>query len=197
MLLPGKKVKVHRSLGGVPLLLSYCLSAVILTGTAYAGAEIRQSENTRPMTGVELYMLYRDKSWTWADGAARFDDKSRQFTARTGAGDTTAWAQGRWNVTNDGHLCLNAEWHTVSGVHANRTCFSHKLDRGTIYQKKDPSGSWYVFKHAVPAETDEFKKLVAENLVSPDLATIKSNLEIQKKLAGNIAPRVASRRKTQ
>lgn len=197
MPLSDRKAKIHRPLRSARVLLSCCLSAVLLTGTAYAGAELGPSENARSMTGVELYMLYRDKSWTWADGAGRFDDQGRLFSARTGAGDTTAWAQGRWNVTNDGHLCLNAEWHTVSGVHTNRTCFIHKLDRGAIYQKKEPSGNWYVFKHAVPVETDEFKKLVAENLVSPDLATIKTNLEIQKKLAGNAAPSVASRRKTQ
>jgi Protein of unknown function (DUF995) len=192
-----KRAKTNRFFRRTSMLISCCLSVVTFAGASHAGGEIAPSADARPMTGVELYMLYRDKTWTWSDGAGRFDDQARRFTARTGAGDTTAWAQGRWTATDDGRLCLNAEWHTVSGVYANKTCFSHKRDHETIYQKKEPSGNWYIFKHAVPAENDEFKKLVADNLVSPDLATIKSDLENQKRLAGNTLPSVASRRKTQ
>lgn len=194
---PRKRTRANTTLRRASLLISCCLSAVTLAGVSYAGEEIVPSADARPMTGVELYLLYRNKTWTWSDGAGRFDDQDRRFTARTGTGDTTAWAQGRWTATDDGRLCLNAEWHTVSGVHANKTCFRHKRDHATIYQKKEPSGTWYVFKHAVPAQTDEFKKLVAENLVSPDLASIKSDLENQKRLAGNTLPSVANRRKTQ
>ncbi|TXR47354.1 DUF995 domain-containing protein [Phyllobacterium endophyticum] len=167
------------------VLASLCLPAFAFIHGAHAGESAVPSADAKPMTGVELYMLYRDRSWAWADGAGRFDDAGRRFTASTGAGDTTAWAQGRWVVTDDGRLCLNAEWHTVSGVHPNTICFSHKRAGETIYQKKEPSGSWYIFRHAVPAETDEFKKLVKENLVSADIGTIKSDLQSQKRLAGN------------
>lgn len=195
------KAKIQRKLGARgsfrgSVLVSLCLSAVAFTDIAHAGEGVAPSADSRSMTGVELYMLYRDKSWIWPDGAGRFDDAERRFTARTGAGDTIAWAQGRWIVTDDGRLCLNAEWHTVSGVHPNTSCFSHKRAGDTIYQKKEPSGSWYTFRHAVPAETDEFKKLVTENLVSADIGTIKSDLQNQKRLAGNTLTN-ASRRKTQ
>ena len=175
------------------LVVAACLSAT-LVGPSSAGEANIPSADARPMSAPELYLLFRDKTWVWSDGAGRFDDEGRHFTARSGTGNTTAWAQGRWTVTDDGRLCLNAEWHMVSGVHANKTCFRHKRNGGTIYQKKEPSGAWYIFKHSVPTENDEFKKLVAENLVSPDLATIKSDLEDQKRLAGNAIP---SRRKIQ
>ena len=178
------------------VIVSLWLSPVAFTDIAHAGESVTPSADAQPMTGVELYMLYRDKSWVWADGAGRFENAERRFTASTGAGDTTAWAQGRWIVTDDGRLCLSAEWHTVSGVHPNTSCFSHKRAGETIYQKKEPSGSWYVFRHAVPAESDEFKKLVTENLVSPDIGTIKSDLQNQKRLAANTLTN-ASRRKTQ
>ena len=178
------------------VIVSLCLSAVALTDIAHAGDGVVPPADAQPMTGVELYMLYRDKSWVWTDGAGRFDAANRQFTATTGAGDTTAWARGRWTVTDDGRLCLNAEWHTVSGVHPNTSCFSHKRAGETIYQKKEPSGSWYIFRHAAPVESDEFKKLVTENLVSPDIGTIKSDLQNQKRLAGNTLTN-ASKRKTQ
>ncbi|CAN7280979.1 DUF995 domain-containing protein [Phyllobacterium sp. LjRoot231] len=190
-----KEVSANRSFRW-SMLISCCLSAVTFADIAHADGIVAPSADARLMTAVELYLLYRDKSWIWSDGAGRFDDAERRFTARTGAGDTTAWAQGRWIVTDDGRLCLNAEWHTVSGVYPNTSCFSHKRAGETIYQKKEPSGSWYIFKHASPAESDEFKKLVAENLVSPDIATIKSDLQNQKRLAGNTLTN-ASRRKTQ
>ncbi|UXN61638.1 DUF995 domain-containing protein [Phyllobacterium zundukense] len=195
------KAQMQRKLGAKgyfrwSLIVSFCLSAVAFTNIARAGESVSPSADAQPMTGVELYMLYRDKSWAWTDGAGRFDDAERRFTASTGAGDKIAWAQGRWIVTDDGRLCLNAEWHTMSGVHANRSCFSHKRAGETIYQKKEPSGSWYIFRHAVPTETDEFKKLVAENLVSADIGTIKSDLQNQKRLAGNTLTN-ASKRKTQ
>ena len=178
------------------VLISCCLSAVTFAGISHASENVAPPADAQPMTGVELYMLYRDKSWAWTDGAGRFDAADRRFKATTGAGDTTAWAQGRWIVTDDGRLCLNAEWHTVSGVYPNTSCFSHKRAGETIYQKKEPSGSWYIFRHAVPVESDEFKKLVTENLVSPDIGTIKSDLQNQKRLAGNTLTN-ASKRKTQ
>ena len=175
------------------LVIAACLSAT-LTGPSLAGETNVPSADARAMNALELYLLYRDKTWVWPDGAGRFDDQGRRFTAQTGSGNATTWAQGRWAVTDDGKMCLIAEWHMNSGVHANKTCFSHKRNGGTIYQKKEPSGDWYIFKHTAPIESDEFKKLVAENLVSRDLATMKSDLEDQNRLAGNATP---GRRKTQ
>ncbi|WP_426130585.1 DUF995 domain-containing protein [Pararhizobium sp. PWRC1-1] len=198
-----QSLKVERKTAGAPrslcwpLLISCCLSAVTLADVSLASEGLVPSAAARPMTGVELYKLYRDKSWAWSDGAGRFDDEARRFTARTGAGNTATWAKGRWTVTDDGRLCLDAQWHMVSGVHANKTCFAHRFERGTIYQRKEPSGAWYIFKHAVPTETDEFVKLTAEHLVSPDLATITTHLDDQKRLAGNTLPKVACRRKSQ
>lgn len=175
---------------------SLCLAGSAFTHIAHAAEGVVPAAEAKPMTGVELYMLYRNKSWAWNDGAGRFDDAQRRFTAITGAGGTTAWAQGRWVVTDDGRLCISAEWHTASGVHPNTSCFSHKRAGQTIYQKREPSGAWYVFRHAEPVETDESKKLVGENLVSADIRVIKSKLENQKRLAGNTLTN-ASRRKVQ
>ncbi|MEK1888412.1 MAG: DUF995 domain-containing protein [Phyllobacterium sp.] len=176
------------TIGRSSIWIAALLSAAMLTGSARASEAITPSADARPMSAVELYLLYRDKTWTWPDGAGRFDDQERRFTARTGAGATTAWAQGRWVITNDGLLCLDADWHTLSGIYRNNSCFGHMRDHETIFQRKEPSGAWYVFKHAVPTKTDEFNKLVADNLVSSDLASIKSDLEDQKRLAGNKKP---------
>jgi hypothetical protein len=167
------------------LIISCCLS---MASIAHAEDVVTPSPQARPLTAVELYMLYRDKSWAWSEGAGRFDDLSRRFTARTGTGSTAASAQGRWTVTDDGRMCIDAQWHMASGVHANITCFDHRLERGTIYQRKEPSGAWYIFKHAVPAQKDEFAKLTTRNLVSLDLVAASAQIKDQKQLGSDRLP---------
>lgn len=130
----------------------------------------------RPMTSFELYMLYRDKSWQWPDGAGRLEADGRRFSAWAGSGNEATWAEGRWTVSDRGRLCLKAQWHTISGVSPNTTCFSHMKLGDALYQKKEPSGDWYVFRHAKPADDDEFSKLVDQDLVSKDLEQIKAGL---------------------
>jgi hypothetical protein len=130
----------------------------------------------RAMTATELYMLYRNKSWQWPDGAGRLQADGRRFTAWAGAADKASWAEGRWTVSDHGRLCLKAQWHTVSGTYPNTTCFGHKQLGDTVYQKREPSGDWFVFKHAAPAD-DEFSKLVDQDLVSNDLERIKSSFD--------------------
>jgi hypothetical protein len=49
--------------------------------------------------------------------------------------------------------------------------------RDTVYQKREPSGEWYVFRHAPPQDGDEFSKLVGQDLVSGDLERIRSELQ--------------------
>lgn len=168
------------------LVMTCFVSVVVFAGTCRADEIVAPSEGARQMTAIELHALYRDKSWAWSDGAGRFDDKARRFTARTGAGNTAASAKGRWIVTNDGRFCLDAKWKTTTGAYSNATCFGHRLDHGTIYQRKEPSGPWYIFKHAVPVASDEFKKLTVENLVSSDAPTTKASIDDQKKLAGEV-----------
>ncbi|MEK1853719.1 MAG: DUF995 domain-containing protein, partial [Phyllobacterium sp.] len=69
---PRKRTRANTTLRRTSLLISCCLSAVTLAGVSYAGEEIVPSADARPMTGVELYLLYRNKTWTWSDGAGRF-----------------------------------------------------------------------------------------------------------------------------
>jgi Protein of unknown function (DUF995) len=160
-----------------------CLLAVscVLLGfgsPAAAGKASAPSPDARVMTSGELFMLYRDKSWQWADGAGRMEADERRFTAWTGSGDGATWAEGRWILTDGGRLCFKAKWHSASGVAPNKTCFGHKKLGNVIYQRKEPSGAWYVFRHAKPTAYDEFHKLVSQDLVASDLERIKSKLDL-------------------
>ncbi|MDW6023474.1 DUF995 domain-containing protein [Mesorhizobium sp. BAC0120] len=153
------------------------LFAAVLFGSVAEAASTASlpPPDARPMTSGELFMLYRDKSWRWPDGAGWMQADGRRFTAWAGSGAQASWAEGRWIIT-DGRLCLKAQWHSSTGVAPDKTCFSHMKLRDTVYQKREPSGAWYVFRHAPPQDGDEFSKLVGQDLVSTDLERIRSEL---------------------
>jgi len=132
-------------------------------------------EGARPMSAVELHMIYRNKSWQWPQGAGLFQDTDRRFTAVALAGDESSWAQGRWILSNRGLLCMQADWHDATGVYPDRTCFRHVIFDRTIYQRKEPDGDWYVFKNAARVDTDEFYRLVSDDLVSTDFELLSTS----------------------
>lgn len=157
--------------------INACLGAVFSV-LAFAGASGAAEAEVPPpgakaMTATELYNLYRDKSWQWNDGAGLMQADGRRFTAWAGSGNKATWAEGRWTVNDNGRLCFKARWHSSSGAAPARTCFRHKRLGDTIYQKREPSGEWYIFKHATVAEGDEFNKLVSRDLVSLNLYEIR------------------------
>lgn len=135
-------------------------------GPAFAAEAVAVPAQARAMTALELHDLYRDKTWQWGDGAGRFQEEGRIFRAWSGNGAKASWAVGRWTLTNDGQLCLRAVWHSPGGSSPNKTCFRHMFHDGTVYQKKEPSGAWYVFKHAALDKDDEYRKLVTQDTVS-------------------------------
>lgn len=161
------------------LAISACLGATFSLLAFAGGSPAAEAEATAPppnakvMTSGELYMLYRDKSWRWSDGAGLMQSDGRRFTAWAGSGDKATWAEGRWTVNDNGRMCFKARWHSSAGTAPAKTCFSHKRVGDTIYQKREPSQDWYVFKHSTVAEGDEFNKLVSRDLVSLNLYRIR------------------------
>ncbi|MFD9900785.1 DUF995 domain-containing protein [Mesorhizobium sp. NPDC059025] len=152
--------------GAWPLTVA-AFGLALCCGTATSAAEPGAlPAQARAMTALELYDLYRDKTWQWSDGAGRFQEEGRIFRAWSGNGANASWAEGRWTLTNDGQLCLRAVWHGSSGSSPNKTCFRHMVHDGTVYQKKEPSGGWYVFRHTAPDKDDEYGKLVKQDTVS-------------------------------
>jgi hypothetical protein len=164
---------------GHRLLVASCAFACFAMIAAAGHAEEAGSPpaGAKVMTGVELYMLYHDKTWLWPEGAGRMQDAGRRFAAWSGSGSNATWAEGKWVVTNAGLLCLEAKWHSHDGTYPNRTCFSHRKLGQTIYQKKEPDGAWYVFKSAVPTDGDEFDKLVREDRVTSKLKAMQPSPE--------------------
>lgn len=148
---------------------AFCMSVLMFQHASYAQDSPQPATQARAMTAYELYVLYRDKSWQWTDGAGRMDTDGRRFTAISGSGRAASWAEGQWVITDRGRMCLDADWHSSTGVFPDRTCFDHRLDGQTIYQRRLPGGDWYVFKHTPAESDDEFTKLVRKDLISAGL----------------------------
>lgn len=124
-------------------------------------------DSAMPMTAYELLTIYGGKSWKWGDGGAAFmKEDGRQLIAWYGHGENSGYARGRWTLTDTGRFCLIASWVTGEGTYPKRECFEHRVQDGTIYQRKLPDGAWYIFKHNVTEPGDEYNNIVDEDLAS-------------------------------
>jgi hypothetical protein len=123
-----------------------------------SGSDTESSEFGEPLTAFELLQLYQGKSWLWGDGAGYFSPEQRRFVAATGKGSTASSGEGRWLITDSGKLCFEAIWVTKDGSTPVRTCFSHRKKGANVYQKREPDGEWYVFKHSPLRKADEYAK---------------------------------------
>ena len=155
----------------------------VLAGLSAPASTAPSEENALPdgarlMTPAEIYMLYHDKSWQWADGWGRMESQNRRFTARVDGTKGKAWAEGRWRITWSGQMCFDAKWHLDEGIFPNKTCFSHRIADGTIYQKREPGGVWYVFRHAGGNKDDEARKLISIETITPDREALNLTLPI-------------------
>lgn len=179
MIISFSSAVASRAVAGPGLRTAATIAAVCLfvSGACAASGAVEPPASARPLSGVELYMLYHGKSWKWADGAGLFETGGRRFIAWSGTGDKAQWAEGRWIVTDIGRLCMSAEWHGSDGTFPNKTCFKTEADGETVYQRREPDGAWYVLRHPVAAEGDEYNKLTKDDLVSAEWQKIKSAME--------------------
>lgn len=159
----------------------------MLVGTLLTPAHARSTilpKNTVPVTAHELRQIYSDKTWKWSAGGARFIGKGRRLIAFSDKPGKATFAEGRWKLDNEGRLCLVAVWVTQEGSAPANTCFQHVRDRGTIYQRREPDGDWYIFKTYRPKPEDEYAKLVTEDTVSPNIARLKKSLTVSASQGG-------------
>ena len=135
------------------------VGCVLATAFDAGAAQARKNAPSRPLTTDELFQLYHSRSWLWKDGAGYFSPKQRRFIAATGAGSTASFGDGRWFLTDPGKLCFRATWTAKSGSAPALTCFSHRRWGANVYQKREPDGEWYLFKHSPIRKGDEYAKV--------------------------------------
>jgi hypothetical protein len=152
--------------------------AVIFLGEPWSGMANATTEAPRGaglMSAAELYKLYRGKTWVWSNGAGFFA-KDGRFSAWSGTGDEAVYATGGWWVNFLGGVCIDAAWHTRERAHVDVTCFDHSKDRNVLYQRRELSGDWYVFRSVPRKLDDEFEKLKDGDLVEAEIEKIKSKM---------------------
>jgi hypothetical protein len=170
------KFQQSRTQSGVRLLTAIATLALALSGSTYEATsqDAVLPASAQAMTASEVHELFSNKSWKWENGAGRMKAEGRRFSAWVDGENDKSWAEGRWLVTKTGQMCLDATWHSASGGFPARTCFSHMVDGGTIYQKREPDGKWFVFRHVSPQDGDEANTLLATDLVSGRLKDMKA-----------------------
>ena len=161
----------------------------IFAPAAYAQAPAPQAAMKPNPTGVpktsSINSLYAGKSWIWSDGAAYFSP-DRKFVAWSGSGKNMAYVQGTWWVSPTGWVCFQGLWHANGPSGRNSTCFSHRMGpEQVMYQRKEPGGDWYVFKHTQPMAGDEYAKFKNGDLATAGAARAKQELKELKALSSS------------
>lgn len=153
------------------------LSAMLLsTLLAQASALATESDalGFGEVRSHKLLQMYSGKTWVWKDGGGYFAPDKR-FIAWTGSKSKGSYARGTWSVS-DGRICTKAEWVSSSGTHPAKVCFEHRLQKHIMYQRKNPGGKWYIFRHAKLLKSDEAAKLRRGDLASRHVRRISAAL---------------------
>ncbi|SCB58054.1 Protein of unknown function [Rhizobium aethiopicum] len=150
---------------------------------AAQAAEAANKKAPTPLSAYELYRIYGDRTWTWDTGGGRFFEDGRRFVAWVNDKGKQSFAEGKWVVDDLGQLCMRATWTNAEGAARASTCFGHRKIGNTIYQRRQPNGNWYVFRHASARQDDEFRKLVSTDTVSAKAHELKQvlNQELTRK----------------
>jgi Protein of unknown function (DUF995) len=162
------------------LLIRSAIVACVI-GTAFDAGAAQNNKNASskfgtPLTTDELFQLYHSRSWLWNDGAGYFSPKQRRFTAATGAGSGASIGDGQWFLTDPGKLCFKATWTAKSGSAPALTCFSHRRWGAKVYQRREPDGEWYLFKHSPIRKADEYAKVRPGNYIGTRFNNTKARL---------------------
>jgi hypothetical protein len=152
---------------GLAILLAIPAIAQPLSQARAEDQIVAAANSARPLKKDNLETLFANRTWHWPDGAGYFAaPPDRKFTAWVNSGAKASYAEGSWSATDEGRLCFVAIWHAITGSKKARTCFDHRSDDNAIYQRKLPTGSWYVFSHVPKQPEDEVQKLESGDQVS-------------------------------
>lgn len=154
-----------------PLWIAACLAVLVLQACATPEA---MREGSRPLTATEVEELFSGRTWNWQAGGGYFAPDhefrawSRDEFRRPG------YAIGRWRATDAGLLCFEAPWRFAGNRNFDESCFRHRVADGTIYQRAEPAGSWFVLRSDPPRQDDAGQALVPGDQIGPYVAFISS-----------------------
>lgn len=146
----------------MPLRHQSAATAAAVSKTASAKPTTTAPRGGTPLTGQQVFEIFVGETWRWGEGGGYFGPHGA-FRGRSYYEGGVSQGAGTWGVNDNGRMCFRAVWTTNDGSSRANTCFDHVALGGDIYQRKAPDGDWYVFRHAAPAQYDEYNKLVRGN----------------------------------
>ncbi|MBZ6079109.1 DUF995 domain-containing protein [Microvirga puerhi] len=158
------------------------LAAFVAVSSAQATPGNKLVEKAKSMSVREVAHIYKGRTWMWPDGAGYFRDNGH-FYAWSGSGKNATYATGKWAVTKTGQICFDANWNHRMGSTTRQVCFSHRKHGAVIYQRKDPSGEWYVFRSSPVRVGDEATKLLKSDRVTPNLNKVSRDVKRKQEIA--------------
>jgi hypothetical protein len=159
----------------IPITLAVIMAVSIPAAAVASGSEAPSAPPGKQMSASEVRKLYRGKTWMWNDGGGYFAPDGRFQAAMGSDRDTGSFVTGTWQVRRSGRLCFAGAW-TVQGKRSYDTsCFAHRVVGNVIYQRKEPSGDWYVFRSEPPKPEDEIKKLIGGDQIEAKLKALRQS----------------------
>ena len=170
--------RLHGTTVTCKALLAAALIAIGLAswpnGTAVAG-EAPADRVISIVDPGDVRKLFADRTWLWPDGAGYFADDG-QFRAWSGSGAYSVYGVGNWWVNSDGSLCFRASWYTKHGITGGTSCFANRLSGNVWYQRKNPSGAWYVLISDPAKPDDEYAMVKSGDLIEPKFQAMQAEL---------------------
>jgi len=134
---------------------------------------------SRPMSAAEIDEMYSGHTWHWDTGAGYFGTSGEFQAWFRDEQRRPGYAIGSWTSNDTGMLCFEAPWTSPGGSwHAER-CFRHRIFDGTIYQRAEPAGQWYVFANDPREPHDPIRELKHGNQVARKIKEIRPWLSLE------------------
>jgi hypothetical protein len=147
--------------------------AVGLAVQASSAADLYDT-TSRPLGAAELTDIYSGQTWHWESGAGYFGPGGQFQGWSSNEADTLGYGIGEWMAVDDGRLCIEATWHYGGEATELSECFGHRRADGTVYQRVEPAGEWYVFRSQPPRPDDEVHRITPGDDVASRVEEIRS-----------------------
>lgn len=157
-------------------ILASCLTVIFSALAPRPTEAATKALQITPLTANELKALYADKTWLWKTGGGRFVANGQRFESYVREKGKTSIGTGRWSVDDNGKLCILARWTSRADSGRAATCFGHMKAGTMIFQRRHPSGKWYVFRHTRIRSGDEINKLVTADKISAKVKAFQKSL---------------------
>ncbi len=134
----------------------------------------------QPVPAWVLLEIYGDRTWLWESGGAWLSAPDRSFRAYSDDADGLAIGEGRFQLTDDGRLCLDGDWTGIDLATGERyatparRCFRHLQAGGQILRAPVGGADWELL--GPRGDLAAIPDLIAEDRVSARVEELRQRL---------------------